>query len=168
MIEATTLAEVWDEHIDRLLLIARSMGDPAEDAVQEAFVSLAKQDHLPDDPLAWLARVARNHLMQWTRSRRRRQRRETSVVKSNWFEVDIRRIQQQIDGVEVTRALLRLASPQREVIVMHLWGEMTFEAIGRVIDLPRASAHRAYQDGLRELKSKYDNEPFDGVMKLCP
>jgi len=32
------VVEAWDQHADRLLLIARSIGEPAEDAVREAFV----------------------------------------------------------------------------------------------------------------------------------
>lgn len=79
MIEATTLAELWDDHSDRLLLIARSIGGPAEDAVQEAFVALASQAIMPTDPMAWLVRVTRNRLLQWHRSGKRRRTRETAV-----------------------------------------------------------------------------------------
>ena len=52
MLDPETLTAVWDQHADRLLLVARSTGGPAEDAVQEAFVALATQTQLPDDPMA--------------------------------------------------------------------------------------------------------------------
>ena len=37
-LDPNQLNEAWDQHADRLLLIARSLGEPAEDAVREAFV----------------------------------------------------------------------------------------------------------------------------------
>ena len=129
VIDPTTLAETWDACADRLLLIARSIGGPAEDAVQEAFVALASQQHMPEDPMAWLVRVTRNQLLQWQRSGDRRRRRETFAYQQNWFDNEVLKIDQRIDAREVTAALIAMDSPQREVIVMHLWGGLTFEAI---------------------------------------
>ena len=143
MIDPNTLSEIWDAHADRLLLIARSIGGPAEDAVQEAFVALATQRVLPQDPMAWLVRVTRNRLLQWHRGNRRRRNRETSVCALPWFECEVISIERKLDARDVTAALLALSSPEREVIVMHLWGEMTFESIAEVIGSSRASAHRA-------------------------
>lgn len=156
--DASKLAEIWDTHADRLLLVARSIGGPAEDAVQEAFIALAGQATDPADPMAWLVRVTRNRLLQWQRSNQRRRSREHRAVEGNWFDRDIRRLDQQMDGRAVTAALIALASPQREVIVMHLWGDMTFESIGQVIGISRASTHRAFQRGLSQLKQQFHCE----------
>lgn len=155
LIDPVTLSEIWDVHADRLLLIARSIDSAAEDAVQEAFVALACQPELPEDPLAWLVRVTRNQLLQWQRGKRRREARETQHPAPNWFDCDILRVQRQLDATEVTRALQGLESPDREIIVMHLWGEMTFDAISEVIGSSKASTHRAYQRGLSQLKKQF-------------
>ena len=167
VIDATTLAEIWDENSDRLLLIARSMGGPAEDAVQEAFVSLARQSELPDDPLAWLVRVARNRLLQWHRGNRRRRAREEFVGDRSWFDYEILSVERRLDGREVTRALIAMSSPEREIIVMHLWGDMTFESIAEVIGVSRASAHRAFVRGLETLKEQFSSESTVDSMRLC-
>lgn len=167
MIDATSLAEIWDAHADRLLLIARSIGGPAEDAVQEAFISLATQAQLPDDPLAWLVRVTRNRLLQWQRGSRRRRARESVVSVVEWFDCDLLRVDRQLDAREVTAALQRLPSPDREVIVMHLWGEMSFESIAEVIGGSRASANRAFHRGLERLKSEFQGESKRDSMRLC-
>ena len=119
--DPNTLAELWDAHADRLLLIARSIGGPAEDAVQEAFVALATQHTLPRDPMGWLVRVTRNRLLQWQRANRRRRNRETVVGELPWFDCNVLSVDQELDAREVTSALLSLASSDREVIVMHLW-----------------------------------------------
>lgn len=164
MIEANLLAELWEEHSDRLLLIARSIGGPAEDAVQEAFISLATEKKLPDDPMAWLVRVTRNRLMQWHRSGRRRRQRESLVCDRPWFEHEAMSAQQRIDAAEVTQALQQLPSPDREVIVMHLWGEMTFEAIAKVVGGSRAKSHRTFRRGLETLKQRFGQESVPSVL----
>ncbi len=161
------LAETWDACADRLLLVARSIGGPAEDAVQEAFVALAGQPCMPDDPMAWLVRVTRNQLLQWQRSGDRRRRRETFAYQQNWFDNEILKIDQRIDAREVTASLAAMDSPQREVIVMHLWGGLTFEAIGQILDMSRASAHRSFQLGLASLKRQFCCEPNFNSMRIC-
>jgi RNA polymerase sigma-70 factor (ECF subfamily) len=164
VIDATSLAEVWDACADRLLLIARSFGGPAEDAVQEAFIALATQPQLPDDPMGWLVRVTRNQLLQWHRSHQRQRRRESLAVQANWFESEVVQVDRRIDGRRITAALQQLPSPQREIIVMHLWGGLTFEAIGQIVDTSRASANRSFHQGLDILRSQFSQErDFDSV-----
>jgi len=167
VIDAATLVEIWDAHADRLLLVARSIGGPAEDAVQEAFVELARQPELPVDPMAWLVRVTRNRLLQWHRGNRRRRTREILVSESSWFDCEILNVDQRLDAREVTAALIAISSPEREVIVMHLWGDMTFESIAEVIGVSRASAHRAFTRGLETLKAQFSKESRTDSMRLC-
>ena len=159
MIDPSQLSEFWDQYASRLLLIARSFGDDAAtDAVQEAFVSLATQHKCPDDPLSWLVRVTRNHLLQRIRRNTRRRNIESKQQDVSWFEEDdiwIARLQNSLDGQAVTSALLRLSSPEREIIVMHLWGEMTFADIAGIVELSRATTHRAYERGLVQLREQF-------------
>lgn len=160
------LREIWNAHRDRVTLIARAMADPAdaqeaEDAVQEAFIALATQTVLPDDPLAWLVRVTRNQLLQWRRSRGRRQRREQDRDAgfrplAAWLTHPQLAIDRQLDGRAVTEALVQLPEDQRQIIVMHLWGEMTFERIASVLNISRSSAHRLYGRGLEQLKQRFN------------
>ena len=155
VIDASTLTDLWRQHADRLLLVARSMGGPAEDAVQEAFVALASQRDLPADPMAWLVRVTRNRLLQWHRSQRRRRARESLAAEANWFECESLTCQQRLEAREVASALQALPSPDREIIVMHIWGEMTFESIAGVVGGSRANAHRAFVRGLATLRQQF-------------
>jgi RNA polymerase sigma factor (sigma-70 family) len=168
VIDPIQLRQIWSTHGDRLTLIARSIVDSqdAEDAVQEAFVSLAVQTMLPDDPLAWLVRVVRNQLLQWRRSQGRRRRREQQRLQrdpgaSAWFVQPQLAIDQTLDAVEVANALRDLPEDQREVIVMHLWGEMTFERIAAVLGGSRSTVHRLYARGLIRLKQRFEpDEPL--------
>lgn len=164
MVDPATLARLWESHSGRLLLVARAIGEPAEDAVQEAFMKLAVEAELPQDPLAWLVRVTRNQLLQWHRSRKRRHRRERSVgAERNWFDGEAERVERRLDGAVVSCWLRELPAAEREVIVMHLWGEMTFRQIAEATGGSHAAAHRLYAAGLQMLKEKQATKP-SGVM----
>lgn len=158
MIDPVTLRDVWQTHADRLVLIARSTGEPAEDAVQEAFLALATQDELPDEPVAWLVRVARNRLLQWRRGEQRRQQREQTAAGERWLQPPQDAVEMRIDAAEATEAMRRLPDVEREIVVMHLWGELTFEVIAEVVGGSRATAHRRYTSGLKRLQQILDPE----------
>lgn len=159
MLDPDKLTEIWDQHADRLLLIARSIGGPAEDAVQEAFVALATQNQVPEDPMAWLVTVTRHRLLQWRRSRQRRRARENSRTSAPWFDGDTQLTDQKLDAKQITSALQELDSPDREIIVMHLWGGMTFDAIAKIVGGSRAKAHRNFQRGIELLQTKFNDNP---------
>jgi len=166
VIDPLQLRAIWNAHSDRVTLIARAMADPAdsqeaEDAVQEAFIALATQSALPEDPLAWLLRVTRNQLLQWRRSRGRRQRREQDRnawrgPAAAWLTHPQLAVDRQLDGRAVTEALAQLPEDQRQIIVMHLWGELTFERIAGVLNASRSSVHRLYGRGLEQLKQRFN------------
>ena len=166
LLDPDKLTAVWDQHADRLLLVARSIGGPAEDAVQEAFVALATQKQLPDDPMAWLVKVTRHRLLQWRRSHLRRRAREAKSTDTPWFDCDLTFVDRKLDAMEVTAALQDIASPDREIIVMHLWGGMTFDAIAQVVGGSRAKAHRAFQRGLQVLQLRFNTKPVSETTSL--
>ncbi len=156
MLDPATLRRLWQVHSERLLLIARSVdAEAAADAVQDAFVALAMQPSVPRDPLAWLVTVTRNRILQADRGTRRRIARENHVMIASWFDSSQAMIDDRLDGEAVTTALRQMPSPTREVIVMHLWGEMTFASIAEVVGLSRASTHRCYRNGIQTLRARF-------------
>ncbi|GAA5507972.1 sigma-70 family RNA polymerase sigma factor [Novipirellula caenicola] len=159
MIDAETLSELWQQHANRLLMIARAVGEPAEDAVQEAFVALAQQSTLPDEPLAWLVRTTRNEILQVKRGKQRRAAREQVAARHRcWFVQPSEYQDQQLDGQHVTEWLEELDAADREVIVMHLWGGLTFRQIADVIGLSAATANRRYQNALTQLQARANQD----------
>lgn len=161
MISPEELSRLWQKHAPRLLLIARAIGEPAEDAVQEAFIRLAQQATLPDEPLAWLVRVVRNQLIQWHRSGLRRGRRnEQAATARGWFIDDDQG--DRLDADELTQALKRLPDVQRQIVVLHLWGELSFEQIAATVSLSRATAHRRYLEAIHTLRARFDRSRARG------
>lgn len=152
------LARLWEQYADRLLLIVRGFGEPAEDAVQEAFVRLAAQPRPPDETLAWLVQVARNQLLQWWRSDTRRQQRAVERSKTvNWFSGGQLgdQLDDRLDAETVSLALQGLPSEQRAAVMMHLWGGLSFEQTAEILGTSRSTAHRHYAAAMKQLKTLF-------------
>ncbi len=160
-VNPTRLCEIWDAHHARLLLIARSFGGSVvaptvEDAVQDAFIELAKQSTEPHDVLGWLVRVTRNRILDHIRRESRRQRREIAHGEQRWFtDPDSAPT---FDAEQLSRALEKLPELPRQIITMHLWGEMTFEAIADLLEISSSSAHRHYHQALHVLGTQLQED----------
>jgi len=124
------LGRLVDQHAAALVLYARQWCAVPEDVVQESFLKLVVQRQAPDKPLPWLYRVVRNAAISAARTARRRQRHEAAAAAQApmWFTADT----EGLDGAAATAALQALPLEEREVIVVHLWGGLTFEQIAEV------------------------------------
>ena len=147
------LAKVIDAHAAALTLYARQWCRAPEDVVQEAFVKLAAVGTLPDNVVGWLYRVVRNAAISAGRAARRRQRHETEAAsrRPDWFVPN--------DGIgldarSAAAALDALPDEQRETIVAHLWGGLTFEQIGELTGVSSSTAHRRYLAALEALRRR--------------
>ena len=145
-------------HGPRLLVCARqwtrTLAD-AEDVVQEAFVRFWRnQRSLGGEPLGLLLTSIRRSAFDLTRREGRRQVREQKAEEfrdgmDSFFEPlaegDDRR-------VAIERALQRLPVEQREVLVLKIWGERTFEQIGATLALSPHTAASRYRYALKTLR----------------
>jgi RNA polymerase sigma-70 factor (ECF subfamily) len=147
------LGRLVDQHAAALVLYARQWSTAPEDVVQDAFLALARQRRLPDKPVPWLFRVVRNGALSAARRERRRRRHESIAATRApaWF---VAPESSSLDGLTATEALRDLPLEQREVIVAHLWGGLTFEQIAEVAGCSSSTAHRWYLAGLTALRDK--------------
>lgn len=151
--EPERLGTLIDRHADALALYARQWADAPEDVVQEAFVKLAGLPIDPDEPAAWLYRAVRNAAINAGIAGRRRRKREAEAAAGAdpWFEPD----SATADGIdpEAARAALSgLPAEQREVVVAHLWGGLSFEQVAAAVGSSASTVHRRYQAGLATLR----------------
>lgn len=151
MIHPDRLARLLDDHAAALELYAAQWTESAADVVQEAFLRLAGQSPTPDRVLAWLYRVVRNGAISAVRSESRRQRHERNAGgrARPWFVYDP---VNPIAGDEATAALQELPESWREVVVARIWGGLSFEEIGELIDVSSSTAHRRYEAALEKLR----------------
>jgi len=147
------LGRLLDRHAAAMELYARQWCRAPEDVVQQAFVQLARQRSVPEQVVTWLYRVVRNGAISAGRAEERRRRHETAAAEHSrsWF---VPSEPPGLDGAVATAALDCLAADEREVIVAHLWGGLTFQEIAAVTGLSPSTAHRRYKSGLRSLRDK--------------
>lgn len=147
------LGRLLDEHAAALVLYARQWTSAPEDVVQEAFLKLAALRKEPENVVPWLYRVVRNEAISAFRAARRRRLHEQTAASqtSAWFVM----IENAALDVEAaTTALETLPLEQREIIVAHLWGGLTFEQIAKLVGTSSSTAHRSYAAGLSALRER--------------
>ncbi|MEZ6131539.1 MAG: sigma-70 family RNA polymerase sigma factor [Planctomycetaceae bacterium] len=160
MLTSDELTTLWKRHSAALLLIARGhcgaiANGAAEDCVQEVFIRLATQEPPPNDPTAWLFTAVRNAAIDAVRSQQRRVKREHAVAVGQplWLEpIDAASIDRP-SADELQQALRQLDDITRDIVVAHLWNDMTFRQIATAFDLSPATAHRKYDAGLAQLRT---------------
>jgi RNA polymerase sigma-70 factor (ECF subfamily) len=153
VVDAERLGELLDEHAAALELYARQWCVAPEDIVQEAFVQLARQPQVPAQVVPWLYRVVRNGALSAARAAGRRKRHEAVAASQTetWFvPVGF----SQLDAQAATAALAALPLEQREAVVAHLWGGLTFEQIGELAGTSSSTAHRRYEAALESLRER--------------
>jgi RNA polymerase sigma-70 factor (ECF subfamily) len=156
-------AETWRELLARhgpgLILFARQwLGThaDAEDAVQDAFVRFLNARRVPRDALAYLYACVRSAAIDAARTRARRQRVDE---KRSAPEMIFTESPEQAElATSVDAALVRLPKEQREVVVMKIWGELSFVQIGEALGISPNTAASRYRYAIGRLEGALADE----------
>lgn len=147
------LATLLDEHGGTLALYASQWTSEPDDCVQEALVELARQRTTPDSPLAWLYRVVKRRALNAARSSQRRSGREQEAF---------RRRLQVLDGAPDPASIAMLADTvaqldpaEREVVVLRVWGGLTFAEAGDAVGVATSTAARRYESAIERLRQDW-------------
>lgn len=149
----------FERHGPKLLLCARqwtrSLAD-AEDVVQEGFVRYWRhQRDLPGDPQALLVTSVRRAAVDLGRRESRRLVREERSGHGGSdgggiFEPEAGDREERRRAIEA--AMARLPAEQREVLVLKIWQECTFEQVGELLGISPNTAASRYRYALGALK----------------
>jgi RNA polymerase sigma factor (sigma-70 family) len=156
-IDAELLGRLLDELAPALALYAAQWTDAADDCVQEALVELASQPAAPENVRAWLYRVVKHRALNAARGARRRRERETRVAVVRLTATNESSPFNQWDALTVTEALDRLEPAEREVVVMRIWGSLTYEEIAATLSTSTSTAHRHYERALENLRQSLES-----------
>ncbi len=159
---------IYDAKAAELILYGRALGlghGEAEDVLQETFLGLMQMELPPAKPEHYCVRSFRNRALNHRRTLWRRLTREWEVFADghllgnslHWFEKSPEQTREETALQEATvRALAKLPLEQREVIVLKIWHDCTFEEIGGLLDIPPNTAAGRYRYGIQKLKSKLE------------
>ncbi len=132
-----------------LIAYARSLGldhGSAEDVVQRTFAALLDLGDWPTETRPYLFRAVRNSCLNHIRDRAR----EVDIADTEpWFQTGAVTPAAELD---LRRALARLPDDQREVVMMHVWGGLTFQEIGAAIGISSNTVASRYRYALGALK----------------
>jgi RNA polymerase sigma-70 factor (ECF subfamily) len=158
--------ECYRELAPKLLLYARQWlpeVSDAEDAVQTAFVRFWKQH--PDasrEDYALAFTAVRTVALDLIRSRKRRASREDLLAAGEsgtgapvFFDVSL---EQREEAERVQVALRELPAEQREVVVLRLWGGLSFAEVARTTGQPLNTVTSRYRYAIDRLRKFFEYE----------
>ena len=160
------LNDDWQSWLDRhgaaLVLLARqfvgSRAD-ADDVVQEAFVRFWRSRSGVEEPAAYLFACVKRCALDFQRSRRRRSAREERVARPEAESLFVGAAEQDERRRTVESALRELPQEQAEIVVMKVWGGLTFPQIAAALELPVNTAASRYRYALTKLREALAEEP---------
>ena len=159
--QATAASSDWRTYFDaigpRLVLFARQwLPDTAdaEDAVQDAFIRFWRKHQQPDEQHTGLLFAAVRHAaLDHLRAERRRRTRETASAEqpatNTWFAPAGN------DEPAIQSALQGLVAEQREVLVLKIWGELTFAQIGEALGASPNTVASRYRYAINALRKTF-------------
>lgn len=141
---------LYETHGRALLAYASTLlrnPSAAEDVLHQVFLNLLRgRTSIAGEPAAYLFRAVRNGALNHIRGQAREADLDDASV---WLESP--------DGsretsIALQSALRALPAAQREVIVLHIWGQLTFEEAAAVIGISPNTAASRYRYGLAKLR----------------
>ena len=155
------LERVYRDHRQQLftcaLAITRCRGR-AEDAIQEAFHRLFHLSRRPRHLKAYVFRAVRNAAIDQVR------RAPPAALELNEFIFDSKPGPREAAAENefqrrVAEGLLTLSENEREVIVQHVYGELTFRQIAQVRETAVGTVVSWYRRGMKRLRLQLENVP---------
>ena len=153
---------VWHErHAAALVLLARqwtpSRAD-AEDVVQEAFVRFWRSRERTRDQAAYLYACVKYCALDRLRQRQRQTRREAAVARPEAEPMLACPAEQDERRAAIEAALRNLPANQAEVLVMKIWGGLTFPQIAEAAGISPNTAASRYRYALAALREQLAEE----------
>jgi len=156
--------EWYRAHADALVLFARrwvSRVADAEDVVQEGFVRFWRSRHRANDPTAYLYACVRSCALNWLKRRQAQSLRERKAALSRPEAVEplfITKVERDERLAEIEQVVEALPAEQRAVLVMRIWGGLTFPQIAAALEISANTAASRYRYALNHLRHKLAEE----------
>jgi RNA polymerase sigma-70 factor (ECF subfamily) len=142
---------LYERKAPQLLLYGRALGlshSESEDVLQETFVRMLHGEEPPKNLDHYCVRAFRNQALNYKRSLWRRITRE--LESASWFEAAAGESPAERAAMQ---CLAKLPREQREVIVLKIWHEYTFEEIGELLKTSPNTVSGRYRYGVQKIRA---------------
>ena len=152
---------MWDRYAKDLLTFLQALlcsRHDAEDVLQTVFVRIVHKRHRLAGARcldAYVYRIARNEAYRLV-SRRKRDQKAHGTTES-WLIVSESNQEPSDLAEQLQAALAQLPPPQREVIIMKIYGQKTFLEISRLLGLSQNTTASRYRYGIEKLQNLLGN-----------
>ena len=154
--------QTWfDHHGPALVLFARQFVQSrtdAEDVVQEAFVRFWRSRERVTAMAPFLFACVRRCALDWQRSRQRQTNRELQAASPESKSL-FSRIEHDERRGAIESALKELPAEQAEIVVMKVWGQLSFPEIAQALEISPNTAASRYRYALTKLREALAEEP---------
>jgi RNA polymerase sigma-70 factor (ECF subfamily) len=135
----------------------------AQDVVQQVFLKLIEDGNLRQaaDKKAYLFACVRNAVLNEIKIQQRNTVLDPETV---WFNPPDRDYAAELN---LRRALYMLPDHQRCVIVLHIWGELTFSEIASLLDISSNTVASRYRYALAKLRESMGAKSMLGKEDFC-
>jgi len=154
------LQRIYEKYRDYLLTLGMALVNDtatAEDALHDVFVAFAQAGarfQLHGSLRAYLATCVVNRIRDQIRAKRRRGLPlDEEIPLESDFDPPDQRILSDERSRLVARALARLPEEQREIIALHLNGQLKLREIARLQEVPLTTVRGRYRHGIERLRS---------------
>jgi RNA polymerase sigma-70 factor (ECF subfamily) len=155
--EIEAIYQQYRQGLYTLALAVTRRGELAEDAIQEAFARLWKfKAPPPGDKVAYVFAAVRNAAIDQLRRQRHRDRQPQSIYDGHEGPLADAQTSERRDMVRL--AVDALGEQQREVVVMKIYGGLTFEQIAKTLDEPLATVASRYRRAMEAIKVQLEGK----------
>jgi RNA polymerase sigma-70 factor (ECF subfamily) len=152
MLDRQQVKTLYEQHGRVLLAYAVSLlpdRAASEDVLHQVFVKLLQGNvGINGSPIRYLYRAIRNAAFNYRRNHSREVELEAD---GRWLESPPG---MEAVGLALESALRELPDEQREIIVLHVWGQLTFEEVAAALEISPSTAASRYRYGLAKLKER--------------
>lgn len=156
--------QLYEDQAAKLILYGRALGlshAESEDVLQETFIALLKLATPPERPEHYGLRSFRNRALNYRRHLWQRIRRE--FESHRWFEIEAEETPHEQAAM---RCLAGLPREQREVIVLKIWHDRTFEEIGALLAVSPNTAAGRYRYGIQKIRTYFERKHYEAIDSL--
>ncbi|WP_196139968.1 RNA polymerase sigma factor [Aliikangiella sp. G2MR2-5] len=150
------LGKLFDFYHRQLFTLAVSITKErasAEDAIHDALVAVAEVGIEPQDLKAYLFKSVRNKALFKVQQRQR-----LVEFEPEYLEAVVDDEHSSLFARNVAREIDMLSGVQQQIIIMKIFGELTFAEIAELCDMSINTVSSHYRRGVQQLKARLEND----------